>query len=159
MKTYLYTTEQFLSTDIGRAWDFFSSAKNLSLITPAHLDFRILTRLDDNDIYEGMIIDYAVRPLFGIPVHWKTEICDIKKPLYFTDQQLRGPYKVWIHTHTFIQERNGVTMKDEVVYQLPFGIFGRMIHAILVKRRIKKIFDYRRLALHKLFGNNEHVTD
>ena len=74
MKTYYYKAEQFLPTDIQTAWDFFSSAKNLAVITPPELDFKILTDLGDKGIYEGMIIDYTVKPVLGIPLHWKTEI-------------------------------------------------------------------------------------
>jgi len=74
MKIYYYKTEQFLSTDMNTAWNFFSSARNLAIITPPELDFNVLTQLDDKDIYQGMLIDYTVRPLFGIPLHWQTEI-------------------------------------------------------------------------------------
>jgi ligand-binding SRPBCC domain-containing protein len=159
LKTYLYKTEQFLPTDIGYAWDFFSSPKNLSLITPASLDFKILSQLEDEEIYEGMIIDYTVRPLFGISVRWKTEICAIEKPLYFTDRQLTGPYSVWIHTHTFIEENNGITMIDEVVYQLPLGIIGKIMHALFVKKRIEGIFEYRKLALQKIFVTHDCISN
>ncbi|RYG39873.1 MAG: hypothetical protein EOO01_28640, partial [Chitinophagaceae bacterium] len=92
MKTYTFSTEQLLRTDIETAWNFFSTPKNLAVITPPELDFRILTALDEADITEGMIIDYTVKPLFGVPVRWKTEICDVEKPFYFSDRQLRGPY-------------------------------------------------------------------
>lgn len=159
MKTYLYRTEQFLPTDINRAWDFFSTAKNLALITPANLDFNILTDLDGEEIHEGMVIDYTVKPLFGIRVNWKTEICDVQKPLYFTDRQLKGPYKTWVHTHTFIKKAGGVIMKDEIKYQLPFGFIGTITHSLLVKKRIEKIFEFRRAVLHKIFVTNEHVIN
>jgi len=58
------------------------------------LDFKILTDRDGKEIYEGMLIDYTVKPLFGVPLHWKTEICKIEKPGLFTDRQLKGPYKI-----------------------------------------------------------------
>lgn len=158
METFFYKTEQFLPTDINRAWDFFSTARNLSLITPADLDFKIVTKLDDKEIYAGMVIDYTVKPLWGIPVRWKTEIGNVQKPLYFTDRQLKGPYKIWVHAHTFIEERNGTVMKDEVKYQLPFGVIGQIVHSLLVKKRIEKIFEYRRSMLHKIFVKNEYVV-
>jgi ligand-binding SRPBCC domain-containing protein len=106
-----------------------------------------------------MLIDYTVKPLFGVPLHWKTEICKIEKPGLFTDRQLKGPYKIWEHTHTFIEKDNGVLMKDEVKYQLPFGNIGRMAHSLFVRKKIENIFIYREQILNKIFkdhGNNNH---
>lgn len=159
MEIYYYKTEQFLNTDMNTAWDFFSSAKNLAAITPPELGFKILTNLDEKDIYEGMLIEYTVRPLFGIPLHWKTEIWKIKKPEMFIDKQLKGPYKIWEHTHIFIQEEKGVLMKDEVKYKLPFGIIGQMAHSLIVRKKIEGIFNYRKEILKKIFKENGNNID
>lgn len=154
MHTHYYKTEQFLPVDLNKAWDFFSSAKNLALITPPELDFKILTSLAEEGIHEGMLIDYRVKPLFHIPLYWQTEICKVKYPLFFTDRQLKGPYSLWEHTHTFIEKDNGVLMKDEVKYQMPFGVVGDLVHTLIVQKKIENIFLYRKYILNKLFDNN-----
>lgn len=149
-----YKTEQWLPISLQEAWNFFSSPKNLTLITPPELGFKILTQLNGEEIYEGMKIDYKVKPLLGIPVHWRTEICRVQKEKLFTDRQEIGPYKVWEHTHYFIEQNGGTLMKDEVNYLLPFGAIGRMTHSILVKKKIENIFHFRRNILKKLFIKN-----
>jgi ligand-binding SRPBCC domain-containing protein len=154
MKTFTYCTEQILSTDINTAWDFFSSAKNLSVITPPEMDFRILSNLDEIDIYEGMLIDYTVKPLFGIKLKWQTEIIKVNKPKSFVDRQLKGPYKMWQHTHTFSQIKAGILMQDEVIYQIPYGIFGEIANWLMVKKKITNIFSFRRDTLDKIFNKN-----
>lgn len=157
MTIYYYRTFQFLPTDINTAWDFFSSAKNLARITPPELDFKILTDLGEKDIYRGMLIDYTLKPLFGIRLHWQTEIWKLKKPRMFIDRQLKGPYNIWEHTHEFIQKEKGIIMKDAVKYQLPFGIIGKMAHSLIVRKKIEHIFNYRKEILSKIFtqdGNN-----
>lgn len=154
MKTFYFNAAQLLPINIEDAWNFFSSAKNLAVITPPELDFKILSALDDKEIYEGMLIDYKVKPLFGIPVRWQTEIFKVNKPAQFTDRQLRGPYKIWEHTHRFFEKENGVLMEDEVNYQLPFGIIGEAAHRMLVQKKIKEIFDFRREILMKIFKQN-----
>lgn len=159
MSVYYHNAEQFLPIDISKAWEFFSDAKNLSTITPPELDFKILTDLNNQEIYKGMLIDYTVRPLFGIPVSWQTEIWKVNKPEMFADRQLKGPYKIWEHTHTFLKKDNGVLMKDHVKYELPFGIVGRITHSLIVKKQIERIFIYRKEALKKIFikhGNNNN---
>lgn len=148
---YTFKSEQLLKTDIDTAWDFFSSAKNLARITPPEMDFKIHTKLDDKEVYEGMIIDYTVRPLMGIPLRWQTEICQVNRPHMFMDKQLKGPYTIWEHTHRFIEKDNGVLIQDEVKYQLPLGIIGVIAHGIFVGEKIKKIFKFREKTLNELF--------
>lgn len=149
--TYTFKSEQFLKTDLATAWDFFSSAKNLAKITPPQMAFKIHTQLDNTEVYEGMIIDYTVSPLFGIPLKWQTEICQVDKPNLFIDRQLKGPYSIWEHTHRFKEKDNGILMQDEVKYKLPLGIIGELAHRIVVMDKIKKIFTFREEALNKLF--------
>jgi len=154
MSTYYYTTEQFLPIDLETAWDFFSSPKNLALITPPELDFKILTELNSQGIYEGMLINYTVKPLLGIPLKWETEICRVQKPLFFTDRQLKGPYKLWEHTHTYKEVDDGILMQDEVKYQLPFGIIGELAHFLIVKKKVETIFSFRKQVLESMFKRN-----
>ena len=92
---YQFRADQFLPIPIEQAWAFFSAAQNLSKITPPEMKFNVLTQLKDEEIYNRMLIDYTVRPLFGIPLHWQTEICKVERPTMFTDQQLKGPFKIW----------------------------------------------------------------
>jgi ligand-binding SRPBCC domain-containing protein len=147
-----YKTEQWLPVSIDQAWDFFATPKNLAAITPPRLGFNILTKLNGTEIYPGMIIDYKVRPLFGIPVHWKTGIRNVLKLKYFTDVQLKGPYKVWEHTHSFETDNEGVLMSDVINYELPLGVFGILTEKLLVRKEIEKIFCYRKKILDKLFS-------
>ncbi len=155
METYFYNTEQFLPINIKKAWDFFSDAENLAVITPPALGFKILTPVKDKAIYEGMLIDYKVSPLFNIPMNWQTEISKVDEPYSFTDRQLKGPYKLWEHTHQFFEKEKGILMKDRVKYQLPYGIIGELTHSILVRDKIENIFTYRKQVLNQIFhGKN-----
>jgi ligand-binding SRPBCC domain-containing protein len=151
---YKLITEQYLPINSAEAWKFFSSPGNLSRITPPEMGFKILTELKDREIYEGMQIGYRVKPLLGIPLKWITRIGKTEPGKYFTDIQVRGPYKVWEHTHTFSGLNGGINMRDEVAYELPFGILGRLMHKLFVRRKLNYIFEYRRSVLNKMFVNN-----
>jgi len=152
MKTYEFSAQQFLHIGLQKAWDFFSDAENLSVITPPELQFKILAPVKDREIYEGMLIDYKVRPLLNIPLSWQTEISKVEKPYLFVDKQLKGPYKTWEHTHRFIEKENGTLMEDSVKYSLPFGMIGKLTHSIMVREKIENIFAYRRQILNQLFN-------
>jgi ligand-binding SRPBCC domain-containing protein len=116
------------------------------------MGFVILSKLDGVPIYSGMLIDYIVKPLLGIPLRWTTEITGVSAPNVFTDKQLKGPYALWEHTHTFEQVNGGVKMTDEVKYALPLGFLGELAHSILVKKKLNDIFEFRERTLTKLFG-------
>lgn len=136
---------------MDQCWDFFSSPGNLEQITPGYLAFEVVST-DGRKIYPGQLIRYYVRPFWNIRVNWLTEITHAVDGKYFVDEQRSGPYAFWHHKHFFREIKNGVEIEDVVDYQLPFGFFGRIFHALFVRHKLQEIFDYRRDRLTKLFG-------
>jgi len=142
---------QILSATVEECWRFFSNPQNLCRITPPALDFVIKSNLPA-EIHPGLMIEYRVRPLWGIAVNWLTEITHVQKPFYFVDEQRVGPYAVWHHEHTFRDLGEGrVEIGDRVHYVLPFGPLGDLLHPFLVKKQLEQIFDYRTRVLRELF--------
>lgn len=142
---------QRLPIDIKTAWDFFSSPKNLSKITPSYMGFNITSELKNEKMYPGLIITYIVKPIFGIPLTWVTEITEISDGKYFIDEQRVGPYKIWHHEHHFREIEGGVEMRDLLYYRLPLGFIGKIINLIFVRKKVEGIFDYRVNVLNELF--------
>ena len=90
----------------------------------------------------------------GIPVHWRTIITDYDPPHMFIDQQLKGPYSLWHHTHTFKKIENGVEIKDRIIYSIPFGWMGQLLHKFWIKKDLNNIFSHRRKVILYLFMND-----
>jgi len=137
-------------TRLGRrredAFPFFAAAGNLQRITPPELGFRIVTPAAE--MKEGARIQYSLS-LFGIRFQWLTEITRWDPPHEFVDVQLRGPYRQWIHTHTFREDGDGTLMDDVVDYALPLQPAGEII-APLVALQVRRIFAYRTRAIARL---------
>lgn len=148
---YQLKRTQFVKTDLQTCWDFFSSPKNLQKITPEYMGFDVLTEIPDK-MYEGLMIEYKVRPLLNIPMRWITEIKTVKDKQFFIDEQRKGPYVIWHHEHHFKEVTGGVEMTDIVSYELPMGFLGRLVHPILVKSKLEEIFAYRFQKVEELFG-------
>ncbi len=148
---YQLKRKQFVKTDIETCWSFFSSPANLSKITPSYMGFDVLTEVPEK-MYEGLMIEYKVRPLLGIPMKWITEITHVKDLNYFVDEQRKGPYKIWHHEHNFKVVDGGVEMIDIVSYELPMGILGKMVHPIIVKKKLEEIFEYRFKVVEEYFN-------
>lgn len=147
--------EQQLNCDTETAWIFFSAANNLSKITPKDMNFIVRTKMESDEIYEGMIIDYYVSPLLGIKMDWQTEITQVNRHRSFTDFQKKGPYKLWNHFHEFIPNEKGVLIKDTVDYELPMGFLGEIAHKVFIKNKLEHIFSYRFNILEEMFNSKK----
>ena len=163
-------SEQLLNADLETVWAFISDPKNLSKITPEYMDFKVLgephRKVNSNihiaegmdagigsRMYSGQIIEYHVKPIAGIKMHWVTEITHVKDRAYFVDEQRFGPYAFWHHQHLLIQVPEGVLMRDIVHYKLPLGVLGKLANALVIRKQLKGIFDYRFKVLEKLYNN------
>ncbi|HEX8334241.1 MAG TPA: SRPBCC family protein [Segetibacter sp.] len=151
-KTYHLRQIQKLPITLEEAWEFFSNPVNLATITPPSLDFKIISDITEKEIYEGQLITYKVRPLFGIALIWLSEITTVQKHRSFIDEQRKGPYKLWHHEHHFKAIDGGTEMIDIVEYQVPFGVLGTFALPV-VKRQLHNIFTYRRNKIEELFRN------
>ena len=156
MKLYTLESNQFINKPIEEVFQFFSKPENLSVITPAKLGFKILSP-NPIKMEVGRLIDYNIY-LMGIPIHCRTLITDYEPPNMFVDQQIKGPYAMWHHTHTFHKVKGGVEIKDRVVYSIPFGFLGRLLNYLWIKRDLNNIFLHRKKVIDKLFENNDYKS-
>jgi hypothetical protein len=131
-----------------KVFPFFADARNLAVITPPWLQFQILTP-GEIPLRVGAIIDYRLR-VHGIPIRWRTEITSWNPPDRFVDEQRRGPYRLWRHTHTFAEEKGGTRCTDRVDYAVAGGW---LVNRLLVRRDVEIIFKYRETALKERFGD------
>ena len=124
---------------------FFADAANLERLTPPWLHFRILS--PHIVIARGVLIDYRLK-IHGVPLRWQSEISRWDPPRTFVDEQRKGPYRRWAHTHTFEEERGGTRVGDSVEFEVPFEwIAGRF-----VMRDVEAIFAFREQALSTIFA-------
>jgi ligand-binding SRPBCC domain-containing protein len=150
MKVYKLETVQHLNATIEECWNFFSSPENLQTITPKDMTFEIQD-YDGKRMYPGQVITYTLKPLLGIKINWMTIITVSEENKYFVDEQRFGPYALWHHKHFFEPTKTGTKMTDIVHYALPLGFLGRIMNTLVVKNKLKNIFDYRRNTIDELF--------
>ena len=139
-------SEIWLPRPQAEVFAFFADAANLDVLTPPWVNFRILTPLPIT-MAVGTLIDYEIG-LHGVPVRWQTEITCWNPPHGFVDDQRRGPYREWHHTHTFESVDGGVRCRDDVRYRVPGGA---LVNRFLVEPDVRRIFTYRAARLRDLF--------
>lgn len=151
MRTFLFESQRTLKRPITEIFEFFSNAHNLAMITPPSMHLEILTPAPI-EMSAGTRIDYRFK-LYGIPVRWQTEITEWNPPYEFADEQRRGPYRLWRHTHTFNETEEGVIVGDSVEY----AVWGNgLTNKLFVRPDIEKIFAYRSEQLDEIFHHKKN---
>jgi ligand-binding SRPBCC domain-containing protein len=131
--------EQWVARPIDEVFEFFSNAVNLELLTSPWLQFQIVTP-QPVTMAAGTLIEYRIHWHF-IRMRWISEIVEWSPPTRFVDIELKGPYKMWHHTHSFVADRYGTTIRDDIRYALPLGILGVIANWLSVRRDLERIFD------------------
>jgi len=146
MKEFTFQAEQWLPRPREEIFTFFGEARNLQAITPSWLRFEVLTPQPIR-MRPGTLIDYRIR-VHGIPMRWRTEIVQWNPPQCFVDVQVRGPYTLWHHTHTFEVRDSGTLCCDRVRYRPPGG---GLMNRLFIRRDVERIFAFRKEKLIQIF--------
>jgi ligand-binding SRPBCC domain-containing protein len=141
---HVLTREQRLDAPPDAVFPFFADARNLEAITPPLLRFRLLTP-EPISMREGTFLQYALR-IHGLPVRWDTLIQAWEPPRRFVDVQVRGPYRLWHHTHELEPLDGGAAtlLRDTVRYAVGVGALGEVVRRAVVRRDLDAIFAFRR---------------
>ena len=142
-------SEIWLPKKTTEVFPFFTDEKNLEKLTPKYLNFNVLKKSTET-INEGTLIDYQLK-LHGFAIKWRTLIESWEPGKKFVDSQIRGPYKIWHHTHEFEELAGGTLMRDRVLYKLPMGWIGQLISGPFVKSDVARIFAYRKKIIAQIF--------
>jgi ligand-binding SRPBCC domain-containing protein len=149
MAVHVLRTRQQLEHPLDEVFAFFAAARNLERITPPWLRFQVRTP-EPVRMEAGALIDYRLH-YRGVPLGWTSQIEVWEPGQQFVDRQLRGPYGLWHHRHTFSEVPSGTVIEDEVHYAAPFGVLGELAQPLLIERDLQRIFDYRHQAVRRVF--------
>jgi ligand-binding SRPBCC domain-containing protein len=166
-----FEAEQWIAAPLPRVFAFFADPHNLPRIMPPSQGARLLklnlvrprlsagetTAETDRMAGIGTEILFKFRAIPHVPLHerWTALITDFTLNQVFRDTQKQGPFRRWVHTHTFaartVQGREGTLIHDVVEYEVGFGVIGTVLERLIFQRLMRSIFEYRKRALETIF--------
>jgi uncharacterized protein (TIGR01777 family) len=141
---------QWVSKSPKEVFSFFSNEKNLEVITPESLQFKVLKK-STPELRKGTLIDYKLK-IHGIPIKWQSRIENFTEFKSFVDEQVHGPYSKWHHTHDFISVGEGTLMRDRIIYKVPMGVLGNLLTSFFIKKDLNNIFNFRKSKINQIFS-------
>ena len=147
----IFSIDHWVPKSRREVFRFFANPRNLERITPPWLRLRMI-RQSTPDIRKGSVFTYRMR-IRGFSIIWKSRIEEWKENEFFIDNQVRGPYAKWNHMHLFEEKDHGTLIKDRVIYRIPFGWIGRLVAGRMVRKDLRRIFQYRQQAIEQLMNS------
>jgi ligand-binding SRPBCC domain-containing protein len=157
MRVHVLEREQVVPLEPEEVFRFYTDIRNLEPMTPPWLRFRVTTD-PGLQLQPGVLIQYRLT-LHAVPIRWTTRIEEWDPARRFVDTQVRGPYRLWEHTHVFSPVDGGTLIEDRVRYVLPYGPLGALAHAVFVRRDLRRIFDFRRDAAARMLRAQDAPAD
>ncbi len=96
----------------------------------------------DPGLADGAAVHLRVKA-GGLPLSWRLVHRDHVPGERFVDEQVRGPFARWRHTHHMRPAPRGATLVDHVDYALPLGAVGRALAGRFVQAKLDALFRYR----------------
>lgn len=149
MKIFEFSSQLTVPRPIDEVFEFFSNPANLTILSPPWLKFEMQSE-HEAKMLAGIEFDYKLK-VRGIPLKWRSRITEWDPPNRFADEQIKGPYNLWVHTHSFEEQDRNTVVRDHIQYSVPGG---SIINSLFVRRDVEKIFKYRGDKLTEIFGED-----
>ena len=147
---YHFRHEQVVPITREEAWAFLNDPSNLQKLTPPKMK---LTPAGDipAEMSDGILVSYSVQVPFLGKQTWTSEIAEVVPGHSFVDIQRKGPYKSWRHQHVIEDDPVGIRFVDEIQYEMPFSIFGKIAHALFARRQLVDLFRFRKEKIESIW--------
>jgi ligand-binding SRPBCC domain-containing protein len=143
----VFVKESIIRATPERVFAFHEQPRALALLTPPWERARVVRAARISEVNSLAIVE--TRVLGFIPVRWIARHTVYDPPRSFEDVQERGLFRHWRHRHIITPHAEGATLRDEIEYEPPLGILGKLVEPFLIRPRLKKLFDYRHAVTRK----------
>src|SRR5215813_1123199 len=139
-KSMIFIRESLVHANAQCVFAFHERPDALSLLMPPWESARVISQARISELGSRTIIEATIIGPFT--ARWVAEHTAYEPPRMFEDVQLGGPFRRWRHRHIITPGPDGAVLRDEIDYEPPLGLVGRVVNP-LIERRLRRLFDYR----------------
>lgn len=144
-----------INCPVKKVFEFHSDTNNLTKITPDFIKVEIMKI--DLPLKLNSLIKLSITQFGFLKTKWEIKLTEFVPDILITDTQFKGPFKVWMHSHSFdVKGENGeqTLMTDKINYELPFGALGEFADILFVRKMIEKQFEFRHKVTKEILERN-----
>ncbi len=117
--------------------------------TTMETDERAVAGVTEGMIGPGQTVTFEGKH-FGFKQRLTVRVTEFERPTLFVDEMTEGNFRSFKHIHEFVTVRSGTLMRDRLIWTSPFGIVGRIVDELLLKRHLRDLVSKRNLRLKQL---------
>jgi len=135
----------------------FDLARDTAIHTQSmsHTGERVAVAPAHNPMELGDTVTWDARHL-GLRQRLTARLTHLDPPRCFVDEQVRGAFASFTHTHEFVPTPTGTLMIDTFAFTSPLGPLGRLADALFLRRYMHRLLHDRALALKHLAESATH---
>jgi ligand-binding SRPBCC domain-containing protein len=135
-----FEASSLIQAPAGVVFSFHEKPEAFEILMPPGRKFQILRR--EGGIQDGGEIEFRLR-LGPFWVRWHARHSGYQKNVVFVDEQVRGPFRRWIHRHEFHAEGRNTRLTDSIDFSLPGGALVDFALGWAARLVLGRIFDFR----------------
>jgi ligand-binding SRPBCC domain-containing protein len=136
-----YVKESLIHAHAEKVFAFHELPDAFERLMPPWEEARIIQKADISVIGSRAIIEQKI---FGlVPSRWVAEHTAYDPPHSFEDIQISGPFARWRHRHIVEPREEGAVLRDEIEFEPPLRILGRIAVPFFILPKLEKLFAFR----------------
>jgi len=143
-----FSKQSVINAPVEAVFKWHSRPGAIERLSPPWDPLKVLSR--SGGIEKGAQVTLAMKT-GPFPYKWFARHTDYRENEFFRDEQIKGPFSEWVHSHRFEPDGNNrCILEDSIEYRLPFHSASKFITQSIINKKLERIFTYR----HKITAND-----
>ncbi|MFY7838917.1 MAG: SRPBCC family protein [Lacibacter sp.] len=131
----------FIAAPIERVFDL-SRHIGLHKISQQHNNEEAIAGVTSGLIQQGEWVTWKAKHFFKTRI-MTVKITEMQSPVYFEDVMEKGDFVSYTHKHHFKEVSNGTIMIDELEFETPYYLVGKLLNRVYLTNYLQQLLHNR----------------